>query len=169
MPLKEKLEIASLIVNLVGVPVAIVLYFLSKRQERIEREYGTYNSLDEKYIEYLKLCAENPDLDVFDLPADASPPPAKPGEAGSAALPRKPLIIFSVLLAILERAYLMYRDKSRAVQASQWKGWDGYIRDWATRPNFRQAWQALRGQYDADFEMYMERVLGRGVANAPTR
>jgi hypothetical protein len=155
--LKMVLDVVVAIVSLVGLPVAIVLFFLNKRRERLDREYGTYNALDEKYIEYLKLCVEHPDLDVFDLPSSSRTERLGPQ--------RRELQIFAVLIAILERSFLMYRDKSRSVRAAQWSGWEAYIRDWATRPNFRRAWRRLSGEYDRSFENFMNALFkapGRG-------
>lgn len=151
--LEMMLNIAVAIVNLVGAPVAIVLFILTKRRERIEREYGTYNSLDEKYIDYLQLCVQHPNLDVFDVPL--------PGYKPTPELHWQELQIFSVLIAVLERTYLMYRDKSRAVRESQWKGWEAYMKDWASRQNFRDAWEQLKGQFDCGFEKHMETLLSQ--------
>lgn len=151
--LRALLDIAVAVVNLVGVPVAIVLFFLNKRRERLEREYGTYNSLDEKYVDYLKICVEHPNLDVFDLPMpDYKPTPE---------LCWQELQVFAMLIAILERAYLMYRDKSHAVRESQWVGWEAYMKDWASRQNFRDAWDKLKGQFDCGFEKYMASLLSQ--------
>ena len=46
------------VVQLIGIPVAIGVYGLNKRRERLDREYGTYHALDDKYIEYLKLAVK---------------------------------------------------------------------------------------------------------------
>ncbi len=151
--LRALLDIAVTVVNLVGVPVAIVLFFLNKRRERLEREYGTYNSLDEKYVDYLKICVEHPNLDVFDLPMpDYKPTPE---------LRWQELQVFAMLFAIPERAYLMYRDKSQVVREAQWVGWEGYMKDWASRQNFRDAWDKLKGQFDCGFEKYMASLLSQ--------
>jgi hypothetical protein len=145
------LDTGVALVNLVGVPVAIALFFVTKRRERLEREYGTYNSLDEKYIDYLKVCLEHPHLDVFDLPM--------PNYKATPEKEWEELQVFSMLIAILERAYLLYRDKSRSVRFLQWSGWQKYMRDWAARPNFIRAWQELKGEFDGDFEVYLNSLL----------
>jgi hypothetical protein len=151
--LKAMLDIAVAVVNLIGVPVGIVLYLLTKRRERREREYGTYNSLDEKYIDYLKMCIQHPNLDVFDL--------AKINYKPTPELHWQELQVFSILIAILERAFLMYKDKSRATRAAQWTGWDAYAKDWASRRNFHAAWDKIKGQFDAGFEKYMASLLSQ--------
>lgn len=139
----------------VGIPVAIVLFFVEKRRERSEREYGTYNSLDEKYLEYLKVCLAHPNLDVFDV--------AREGEH-TRAVTREEEIIYTMLIAIFERAYLLYEDKSEKVRTQQWAGWDRYMDAWAARPKFRAAWERLGQQ----FEMRFCADIDRRISNAPT-
>ncbi|HEV7781222.1 MAG TPA: hypothetical protein VGO58_08140 [Chitinophagaceae bacterium] len=74
MEFKETLELVNELVVTFGIPVAIYQYVITKRKERRDREYLTYNALDEKYIEFQKLCLEYPKLDIFDVPDKAAPP-----------------------------------------------------------------------------------------------
>ena len=70
-------EILANIATLLGVPIAIWLFANEKRRERLDREYGTYDALDEKticscissrskWIDYIQLCLEYPDIDLYD-------------------------------------------------------------------------------------------------------
>jgi hypothetical protein len=142
------LDVLAKITQLVGIPVAIFVYSRNKRTERLDREYGTYNALDEKYIDYLKLCMENADLDVADVPRP---------EIGQLTPDQRhrELVMFSILISIMERAYLMYEDKSDAIRRAQWEGWSTYISDWCRRPNFAQAAPALSQQFDKRFCDYL--------------
>jgi len=152
------LDIVLKLTQLIGIPVGIALYVINKRKEQLEREYGTYDALDNKYIDYLKLCLSHPDLDVADTP-----------RPGMAALTReqqhRELVIFSILISIMERAFLMYRDKSDQVRANQWSGWDAYIRDWSGRANFTAVLPALTPQFDGSFVEYLNAI----VSSAGTR
>jgi hypothetical protein len=149
------LDILVKIAQLIGIPVGIVVYGLNKRRERLDREYGTYNALDEKYVEYLKLCLDQHDLDVSDVPKEGMAP-LTPEQR------HRELILFSILMSIMERAYLMYQDKSDDVRHSQWEGWSAYITDWSRRPNFALAAPALSQQFDQRFYEYL-----RGVIRTP--
>ena len=113
-----------------------------------DRELGTYNALDEKYIEYQQICMKHPGLDVFDVP-HPSPPALSPEDE------RKQLILFTVLMSIFERAFLMYRDQATSVKQRQWEGWDAYIQSFCQRENFRQAWKISGTTFDTDFQAYM--------------
>lgn len=150
----ENLETVLNFTQLIGIPVAILLYINNKRKERRDKDFGTYDSLDDKYIDYLRLCLEHPTLDVADIPrpqvAAAVTPEQRQAE----------LIMFSILVSIMERAYLMYKDRSYKVREKQWEGWNDYIKDWLKRPNFREALlvQLLPG-FDERFVAYVEDLM----------
>jgi hypothetical protein len=150
--LRELLTIGADITALFGVPIAILIYYQSKRKERLDREYGTYNALDEKYTAFLELCLQHPDLDVFDIPLEN--PNLNPEQY------RRQIMLYTILVSLFERAYLMYRDHSNAVQRQQFGGWDEYIRDWMVRPSFRKDWEFLTSQFDADFITFMRKIAG---------
>lgn len=149
-------EILANIATLLGVPIAIWLFANEKRRERLDREYGTYDALDEKYIEYLKLCLEYPELDVFDY---AKSEIDQFLSKKNKSVEKQELILFTILISIFERSFLMYRDQSTALKKEQWMGWDEYIRDYAVRNNFRLAWKILGTQFDAKFLQYMDHVM----------
>lgn len=150
---KNILDALVQLVILLGVPLSIFVYYDEKKKERIEREYGTYDALDEKYLEFLQLCLEYPDLDVmWDIPVEWKinlTPERK----------RQEDILFSMLIAILERAYLMYRDQSTKIKRKQWSGWSAYMRQYLLKPNFRETWMEIREQWDEDFVAYMDQLF----------
>src|SRR5207302_8534925 len=49
-------------------PLALFQYLKAKREDRQEREYQTYNELDNRFFEYQKLALEYYDLDILDVP-----------------------------------------------------------------------------------------------------
>ena len=153
------LDILVKISQLIGIPVGIAVYGLNKRRERLDREYGTYNALDEKYGDYLKLCLDHDDLDVADVPKEHMDP-LTPEQR------RRELIMFSILISIMERAYLMYQDESDAVRRSQWEGWRAYIVDWSRRPNFAMAAPTLSEQFDRRFSKYLHDVIKTSATGA---
>lgn len=146
-------EWLSYLAAIVGIPLAIWLFYNEKRKERLDRELGTYDALDNKYIEFLNLCLENPELDVFDIET-------KLRKELTPEQKKKELMIFNILISILERAFLMYREhRSTKIGKTQWVGWDQYIHDWVSRSNFRKAWHILGEQFDTEFIEYMNAVV----------
>ena len=62
------LDAISKLIIILGFPLAFIQYMRTKHKEKQDREYGTYNSLDEKYLEFQK-------ADIFVFPSfnDAFP------------------------------------------------------------------------------------------------
>lgn len=144
----DNLETILKITQLIGIPVAIILYVINKQKERRDKDYGTYDTLDDKYIDYLTLCLEYPDLDVADTPRANTGPLNETQQHCQ-------LIMFSILVSIMERAYLMYLDRSYRVREQQWAGWEAYIEQWGLRDNFRNALPALASGFDERFVGYL--------------
>lgn len=152
---KDVLEACSFLVVLLGVPIGVLQYVQAVKREQIDREYGTYNALDEKFIEFQNLCLTHPDLDIFDVPDKT------PGTL-TAEQKKKELIAFTILLSIFERAYLMYHDQATILKQKQWTGWDEYIQDFCNRENFKRAYRESVATYDKDFEQYIRRFIEGG-------
>ena len=55
-----------------GVPMFLISYLSNQAAERKRAEYGTYDALDEKYVEFQKLAIQYPKLDIADAPMPAS-------------------------------------------------------------------------------------------------
>src|SRR5580765_8453274 len=49
-------------------PLAVMAYLKAKNTERLEKEYKTYDELDNRFFEYQKLALEYYDLDILDVP-----------------------------------------------------------------------------------------------------
>lgn len=144
----EYLDAISKIVVILGLPIAFTQYNRTKRKERQDREYGTYNSLDEKYLEFQKLCLEHPYLNIFDIPDE------KPRQLDEKQK-KEELILLTMLFSIFERAYLLYSDQNSEIKKKQWSGWDSYIKSYCKRNNFLTAWKISGTTFDTDFEKYM--------------
>jgi hypothetical protein len=116
-------ELASYVVTVLGVPAAIYVYMREQASLRYEREYGTFDSLDDKYIELQTLCLEHCELDVFDTPFEQTPNLTEGQKKQEEAL-------LLIRIAIFERAYLMYKRISKSTKQSQWQGWENEISEW---------------------------------------
>jgi hypothetical protein len=138
---------------LFGIPTGLFGYFRASMKERLDRENGTYDALDEKFLEFERVCMAHPYLDVFDLP-DKSP------AVLTAEQQKEELIALTMLFSIFERAYLMYKDQSSVMRQKQWAGWDKYIRSYCMRDNVQKAWRANGGTFDGDFEQYISKYIG---------
>jgi hypothetical protein len=153
LTIKDLLEFVSYCAVILGVPVALVQYFLATRKEQKDREYGTYDELDDRYLAYQQLCVEHPDLDVWDLSDGGT------RRELTAKEHKQELQLFTILFAIFERAFLMYSDMSTDLKKAQWHGWEDYLASYCKRENFRHAWARSGTTFDEKFQTYMQRAL----------
>src|SRR5438270_9510815 len=82
-------------------PLALVGFLRAKKTERQEREYKTYDELDNKFLEYQKLALAH-DLDLIDVP-DASL-----FLQGDRLRRKQALVAATVGFSLFQRAYLMF-------------------------------------------------------------
>lgn len=150
--LKDVLELLSYAVILLGIPVGLIQCYRTARKEQLDREYGTYNALDEKYLEFQNLCLEHPNLDIFDVPDTKV-------SILSSDQRKQELVALTILFALFERAYLMYSDQSTKIKERQWTGWEQYIESYCHRAKFRQAWELSGSTFDSHFQDYMKTRL----------
>jgi len=152
MTVLEVFELLSYVATALGVPTAIGAYLTAKSRERREREYETYHALDEKYLDYLEMCIQNPRLDMYYFPLEQEVVLSPEEKIQQHAM-------CEILIALLERAFLMYRDQATEIKRAQWEGWNAYMHDWAKRANFRRLWSELGEQFDKDFVKYMNSII----------
>jgi hypothetical protein len=155
--LREVLEAASYLVTILGVPGAVYLFWSELRRQRREREHAAYNALADKYTEYIKMCIDDPELDVFEWSSEGS---------GVDRVERRQLMLLTYLIAVFERAYFMYRDQSERFRQKQWSGWEAYIDEWCARPQFRRAWGHYGQMFDTEFSAYLDGRVRSAQAQA---
>lgn len=154
--LLDYLDAIGKIIVILGLPLAYFQYRRTKRKEKKDREYGTYNALDEKYLEFQKLCLDHPYLNIFDIP-DEVPKVLNDKQK------KEELILLTMLFSIFERAYLLYSDQYSEIKTKQWIGWDSYIKSYCMRKNFLIAWEISGSTFDTDFEKYMRQNIEVGL------
>ncbi len=147
--LQDIFEILSLFTVVLGIPLAIWQYYDAKKKEQRDREYGTYDALDQKYTDYCKMCLEHPELDVANYPNDF-PVELTPVQR------KQQNIMLTMLIALFERAYLMFREQTCEIKRRRWTGWVEYFHDYAARDNFREWWKKWMGGYDLEFMKYFQ-------------
>jgi hypothetical protein len=150
--LESGLEIASYLVVILSVPIALWKYLQSKRREQEQREFEAYHVANEKYFHYLDLCFSNPDLDIFKYSDELL-------EKEGLLEQKRELIAFCNITSMFERAHFMYADTGDLHKDIQWYGWDGMIGFYCQKDNFRRAWKVIGRDWDKDFLKYMDRKI----------
>ena len=140
-------EMWSYIVTVIGLPLAICVFLYEQRKERDNEEEAVYQLLSDNYQDFLKVTLANPDLKLFS---------AKMTPELSEEQRERMFIIFSMLISLFERAYmLLYEENMTAKQLRRWRSWEDYMGEWCQREDFRAALDIQLHGEDPDFVNYL--------------
>jgi len=146
----QHLEVTTYLITILGLPFALYIYIDEQKNQRAEREYGTYDALNDKYIELQQLCLQYSKLDIFDSPF-VNPNTLTEEEQKQA--------ILLIRRSIFERAFLMYQREAAQAKVDQWQGWEIDILEWLERKNFSDIWNIHKQYYDKTFVQYFDKKL----------
>ena len=140
-------EVASNVVTVIGLPLAIVVFVHEQRRERANEEAEVYQSLADAYNEFLKVVIDNPDLHLRTQHATPDL---------SLEQRERMLAIFDMLISLLERAYLTaWGPRMNAEQVRRWNVWEDFMREWARRDDFHARLEDLLRGEDPEFAGYL--------------
>ena len=150
-------EALSYIVTIFGLPMAILVFMYEQRCERQGEEKELYQLLSDEYTNFLKLVLDNPDLQLLRKSAPDKPLSDEQKE--------RKLAIFSILISLFERAYLLVFEEKMDRQTQRlWLSWEDYMRDWCRRNDFRDALPELLEGEDADFQTHIQKIADAEAA-----
>lgn len=150
----ETWELWSYVVTVIGLPTAIVIFWLERRKERENDEEEVYQLLSDNYQDFLKVVLEHAELKLFSIhhTEDLTPEQRE-----------KMFIIFSMLVSLFERAYLLlYEPGMSRKQERRWRTWEDYMREWAARADFREMLPTLLDNEDPEFVAYLRSLVDVG-------
>jgi hypothetical protein len=151
----ETWELLSYIVTVIGLPFAILVYFLDQRRERENEDEEVYQLLSDNYQEFLKVALENPDLRLFS---------AQSIDELTAEQRERKLIVFNMLISLFERAYIvLYEESMSGKESRRWRSWEDYMREWCARPDFRNALPSLLQGEDPEFVAYIRSLASQAA------
>src|SRR5947209_12217161 len=108
----------------------MIAYIRARKSDREEKEYKTYDELDNRFFEYQKLALEYYDLDILDVPNNDP----------SLAFDKKrkqEMVAYAILFSLFERAYLMFSNQADKFRSRQWSGWKHFLDDFIRRETVR--------------------------------
>lgn len=155
----ETWELLSYVVTVIGLPLAIFVFLYEQRKERENEDEEVYQLVSDNYQDFLRIALDNPDLRLFstDVVHDLSDEQKE-----------RQLIIFTMLVSLFERAYLlMYDEDMSDKQARRWNSWEDFIIEWCNKPHFRALLPQLLHGEDPSFVRYMERIAS-ACSNPPS-
>jgi len=126
-------ELASYVVTVIGLPMAIMFYILDRLKQRAQEEEETYLHLSDEYVGFMKLALEHADLRLLD-------PKATIG-LDEEQRTRKS-VLFGILISLFERAYILTYTEQ--------------MREWCRREDFRSAMAVHLAGEDPEFTLYLE-------------
>lgn len=145
--------ILGIFFGIIGSIIAISSYRAERRKDRLEREYGTFDDLDDKYVEFMYMCTNHLGLDLFSDPAPSDRIISKEELKAERAL-------FAVLISIFERAFLIFeRHSEDAIKQRQYPGWVECMRSYCTRESFLFEWDKIGSQFDSSFQLEMNNII----------
>lgn len=143
-------HVAASVVNVVLLPFAIAVFVIEQRKARENEEEEAYQHLSDAYSQFLQVVLSNADLQLRTQTALPDP---------SAEQRERMWVIFDMLVALFERAYLVaYRPGMRETEQRRWNSWDDYMREWCRREDFRTALPKLLAGEDPRFRAYIEGI-----------
>gem|GEM_PF-1473821 len=149
----DALQAASNFVSILGLVIAVGGFVWDRHRERRERELNAFATLDDKYIDFLRLCLDYPQLDVLAVPLDS------PGSLTDDQL-RKEYALFAILISLFESVSVMLEGQSAAYRGRFQPGWEDCMKSYAKRAGFRRAWAIVGPQCDRRFYEYMQGLIG---------
>jgi hypothetical protein len=143
-------ELASYVVTVIGLPMAIFLFLYQQRKERSTEEDEVYQLLSNAYNDFLKVMMDNPDLRLRSERATLDLTPEQQ---------ERMLVIFDMLISLLERAYLTaYTEDMTPLQRRRWNSWEDFMREWARRDDFYYRLPRLLKGEDPEFAAFLTRI-----------
>ena len=151
----ENWELASYVVTVIGLPLAIGVFLFEQSKERENEDEEAYQLLSDAYTEFLKLMLANPDLQlrtrthIPNLTADQR---------------ERMMVLYEILIALFERAYLLaYEEDMSPKKRRRWMSWEDYMKEWCSRADFRDALDSLLVGEDADFAIHIRRLAAEAT------
>ncbi|OWW00315.1 hypothetical protein [Rhizobium sp. R693] len=151
-------ELLSYIVRVIGLPLAIFVFLYQQRKARENEEEQINQLLSDGYIDFLKLTIDNPDLKLRSNIATTNLTDEQR---------ERMLGILGILISLFERAYMVaYGQKMSPRETRRWRAWEGFMREWCRREDFRDSLPLLLPGEDPDFTAFLQGIAADEAAKA---
>jgi hypothetical protein len=147
--IREIAQILYYVALCVSGPLALFGYLRAKKREQEEREYKTFDELDNKFLEYQKLALQH-DIDLIDVPN------ADPILMGDTIRKKQQLVACAISFSLFQRAFLMFHHQADHFKNRQWPGWEQLLTQFLRRDTVKDAWQIGKARYDVRFQRYVD-------------
>ena len=145
------LQLFAHITTIAGIPLAIFLFLHERAKDRLARENETFDSLDEKYSEFMMLTFENPD--VISEITDVKMKKYTPRQI------QRQKALLAVMYSLFERTYVKFENQDSDFRQRQWDGWVLFIQSYTSGAVFRREWEITGNQFDSNFQIFMDDLI----------
>lgn len=153
MDMMQAWELASYVVTVVGLPIAIVIFTMEQRKQRANEESEIQQTLADSYTDFLKLVLTNPDLRL--LSSRRTPDLTKEQEERMRA-------IYSILVSLFERAYVLsWKPRMSERERRLFGSWEDLMREWCMGEDFRAMLPELLVGEDPDFARFISKLASQ--------
>lgn len=146
--LLEQFEFLSYVATIVGIPMALWVFFREEQKERLNEQEEIYDKLMDHYDDILVRLFEHPQIDQHETPLS------------DAVERRQQEILYEMLVTLFERAYILLYGERESAYRRMWNSWEDYLKFWVAKPNFRAALPRLMRGEDPGFVAYMAHLTG---------
>lgn len=141
-------QVVLALVAVLSVPPAIYVYVHERRKDRQERTFRAYDAMGDQWTQFLWRCLDHQSLGLVAL-----------GISEDTGHDPEDLYLYSLLIQLLNRAYVTYRNEPESIRDDRYRGWDAYMDALARQDGFRRAWRLLGNGYDTQFAEDFDRRL----------
>ena len=131
---------------------SIPFWAINKLHERKQIQIDAYKELISEYTKLMEIFLCNTELNLYEDFEDLKIP-------NNSLQERKIKIIFSMLVALFERAYITFHNNGSWLRKKYWQEWDTYIKDWCKKPLFYRYLSTTLAHSDSDFTSYMNSII----------
>jgi len=134
------------VITILGFPGGIAVFLYQQRKARQNEENELHGMLSEEYDGFLRLILEHA-ADLQLLRRQGAPPKQQLSDEQK----ERRHIIFSILISLFEKAYIILYDEKMSRDTSRlWSSWEDDMRGWCEREDFRSVLpDLLEGEDDA--------------------
>jgi hypothetical protein len=144
------IQVLSNIAFTISLFISLPYYLYNIKKERKRRVLQVYSHLMDEYMHILNVFLLNTNLDFY----DDNLPILNDIESN-----RKRKIIFSMLIALFERAFVFFNSEDKWIREKYWQNWVGYMSEWVNRKSFHVNMQDAFKNDDSDFSSFLNSLI----------
>ena len=152
------LSIVAAWIQCIGIIAAAVAVVVAIRQNRRERRLAIYESANSPWVEWLTVCRQHPQLDVFFTPHVKSPNLSNEDR-------RIEQMIFLQFLLAIERVCILQKGERHTFGDLRSEEWRAFLAPFLERDNFRSAFKIFRPILHNELVNFMDSIMNRNRKN----